>query len=159
MYLCSSSQNSVPLHLARHAVASTDGVFFEGKSHSRTKGTPPAVLCCSRWAQGMLLPWKSLGVGGAFGCNREQTHTAPHQRAGSKDGWMDVLGMKLGFADLCSGSATRELNQQDGEMLACVCLINNSSSSRCLHTISTQRREEKPFGGLCPPCGDCVIVF
>lgn len=88
MYLCSPSQNSVPLHLARHTVASTDGVFFEGKSHSRAEGTPPAVPFGSRLARGMRLPWKSPGVGGAFGCNGVQTSTAPCQGATSR-GWMD----------------------------------------------------------------------
>lgn len=103
MFLCSSSQNSVPLHLACHEVASTDGMFFEQVTF-KDQGDSPAVLCGSRWARGTLSLCKSLGVGGAFGCNSEQTHTAPHQRAGSRDGWIDVLGMKLGFADLCSGA-------------------------------------------------------
>lgn len=40
VHLSSPSQNSVPLHLARHAAASTDGMFFEGKAHLRSKGTP-----------------------------------------------------------------------------------------------------------------------
>lgn len=63
MFLCSPSQNSVPLHLARHAVASTGRLFFEGKSHSRTKG-PPSVAMGQGLALGMNLPWKSLCVGG-----------------------------------------------------------------------------------------------
>lgn len=94
MYLCSPSQNSVPLHLARHAVASTDGMFFEGKPHSRAKGTPapptpPAVPWSSHLAPGVqCMPWKSLCAGGACGCNREQIHAARPQRARSRDGWM-----------------------------------------------------------------------
>lgn len=78
------SQNSFPLHLARHAVASTDRVFFE--PHARAKGSPPPAVS---WSSRMALRARSVPcVGGAFVCKSEQIQTARPQRARSRDGWM-----------------------------------------------------------------------
>ena len=89
MHLCSPSQNSVPLHLARHVLVSTDGVvFFQvGEVTFEDRGDPPppppAVPCGSPFGSGSAvrcIPWKCLSVGGG------QTRTAAPQRPRNRDG-------------------------------------------------------------------------
>lgn len=116
MYLCSPSQNSVPLHLARHAVASTDGMFFEGKPHSRAKGTPappPPQLCreVAIWLRecNACLGKACVPVGHVVATeNRYMPHALREPGVGM-DG---CLGNETWVCWFMLCSATRELNQQ-----------------------------------------------
>lgn len=81
-------------------------------------------------------------------------HTVPPHRATSRDGWM-FGEWGLGLLIYALEFHQRAESAGGGDT---VCLINNSSLSLHLHPISTQRSEEEPFSGLCPLCGDCVII-
>lgn len=108
------SQNSFPLHLARHAVASTDRVFFE--PHARAKGSPPQLcrgVAVWLWEREACLVW----VGHLFArASRYRLHALREPGAGM-DG---CLGNETWLCWFMLCSATRELNQQDREMPVCV---------------------------------------
>lgn len=83
-----------------------------------------------------------------FGRTQWFTHTAPLQRATGRDRWINVWGMRYGLFWFMLQNSTRNLNQQDGE------LVHVSVINKLLLRLESSLWDDE-FG----PCGFCGILF